>query len=243
MRAVKLFFITLSTLFLLSGCDEHSLLDYYDEHTFDVVNMKVGSDTELSLYLDEEYPHINYVYNYAEMVDYYLPIGRDTYSEIYLEDRYNDTYVEGRLRQEDQTMVIFGADAAHEDLGIEMQVRMFQNERPKFADAVTINLINALPTENFSNFLPYLGFESTLFLEVNGQRVSREIDYMQNDRFTIRGVDYSGDYVSVMLVLSDGSAQMFDLYLRNGHSYNLIVGHAANTLYSEPRIYTYEVSY
>jgi hypothetical protein len=66
---------------------------------------------------------------------------------------------------------------------------------------------------------------------------------MQNDRFEIEGVYGSGGTVSVNLVLSDGSVYMYNMLLRNGHSYNLIVGHIYNDLSSEPTIYMYDVTF
>lgn len=248
MKTIKLLLIAITTLFFMSGCydylEDEYLGEYYKDSAFNVVNMKVGSDTEMAMYFDDDnYPIIDYRYNYSESIDYDLHLLNNTFAEIYLQDCYNNGFSSGFLQRESQTMLIFGADVYDEELNIIPQVRIFENKPPQHNNAVNINIINALPTEEFSNFLPYLGFESTLFLEVNGYRVSNSIDYMQNDRFIIDGVDYSSDFVTVTLVLSDGSALMYDLHLRNGHSYNLVIGHYNNSLLSEPTIYMYDVSY
>ncbi len=247
MKTIKLLLAPLMLLLFFSGCNDHddNYYGYYNERAFNVVNMKVGSDTAMLLYLEADYyPVIDGRYGYGEAIDYYLNLSYQPYSEIFLETYYEETKLTGFLDDSDQTMVIFGADTnTNDSLYIPTQVRTLYNEFANYSDAATINLINALPTQEFSNVLPYLGFESTLFLEVNGYRVSNNISYMENDRFVMDGVDYSNEYITLTLVLSDGSAIMFDMHLRNGHSYNLIVGHLHNSLYSEPTIYMYDVTY
>lgn len=188
------------------------------------------------------YTSIDYTYDYSESKQYYLNITNRSFLmfETYGSDAIKVSA--SHLRYREQSLIIFGSSSSDASLRIPLDVRVLTNVKASRADRVSINLVNALPTEEGSNLLPALQYESTLHVEVNGVRVSTSLDYRENDRFEIAGVSDAQESIALTLVLSNGTAPTWSKKLQNGHTYNVIVGHSHNRLSAEPTLFVYDVT-
>ncbi len=217
----------------------------YDDDAYDLFAAKGydGNGTVTRLY--DLYPHytaIDYAFNYSDSKRYYLNITNRSFLmfETYGSD---DIKVPAsNLRDREQSLVVFGSTSSDSSLRIPLDVRVFTNVKATKEDRVSINFINALPTEDGSHLLPVLQYASVLHLEVNGVRVSAPLEYRENDRFEIAGVSDTVESITLTLVLSNGAAPTWNKKLLNGHTYNVVVGHAHNRLSAEPTLYVYDVT-
>ncbi len=191
---------------------------------------------------ESHYSTIKYTYHYNEAKQYYLNFSNDSFILIEGDANDNIKVPASNLRNREQSLVIFGSSGHDMRVRIPLDVRVFTNVKAAEQGRVSINFINALPTETGSNILPVLNYASTVHLEVNGVRVSAPLDYRENDRFEIDGVRDTQESIELTLVLANGAAPTWNKKLQKGHTYNVVVGHAENSLSAEPTLYVYDVT-
>ncbi len=187
------------------------------------------------------YTSIEYTYDYTDSKQYYLNITNRSFLMIETDESSSIKVPASHLRNREQSLVIFGSSSAA-SLRIPLDVRVFTNVKSSDPSRVSINFINALPTQTGTNMLPELQYPSTLHLEVEGVRVSERIDYRENDRLEIAGVNETLTSIELTLVLGNGAARIQSKKLQNGHTYNVIAGHSQNRLSAEPTLYVYDVT-
>ena len=217
----------------------------YDDDSFDLFGAKEydANGSAKRLYDSQtHYTSIAYDYNYSDSKRYYLNI---TDRSFLMFETYGSDDIKvpaSNLRNREQSLVVFGSSSTDASLRIPLDIRVFTNVKVTQQDRVSINFINALPTKVGSNILPVLNYASTVHLEVDGVRVSAPLDYRENDRFEIDGVRDTQASIELTLVLANGAAPTWNKKLQNGHTYNVIVGHAENSLSAEPTLYVYDVT-
>ncbi len=292
-------------LLLLSACYDFDN-DKATRNSLNVINMKVGASTTMSIFFEEPYFNNDFYYNNLFFDDWSNTFLYDTYpyslfpyADNFYSDPYGFYYAKGydangsnkryydvqtyftsikyeyvygdskqyylnitdrsflmfetygsenikipasNLRNREQSLLIFGSSSPDSTRHIPLDVRVFTNVKATRADRVSINFINALPTENSGNQLPGWEDTSTVHLEVGGVRVSEPVNYRENDRFEIAGVSDTLENISLTLVLSNGASLTWNKKLQNGHTYNVVVGHSQNRLSAEPTLYVYDVT-
>ncbi len=188
------------------------------------------------------YTSISYTYDYHDAKQYYLNITDRSFLMIETYGSDDIKVPANSLRNREQSLVIFGSSSRDTSLRIPLDVRVFTNVKATQRDRISINVINALPTEAGTDILPALQYASTLHLEINGVRVSESVAYRENDRFEIVGGSETPESIEFTLVLSNGAAPTWSKRLQHGHTYNVIVGHGQNRLSSEPILFVYDVT-